>query len=377
MDETRVLHVFGRMQPGGAEKRTLEIMHHLRPDGFICDVLALSGLPGSLDGEVEALGGTVHLLPRRRGWRGRLRALLHERRYQVVHSHVHFFSGVLLQEAAAAGVPVRIAHIRGIDDGKGEGLWRRLYRWWMRRLIDRYATRILAVSRAALTCARLPTDDARATVLYNGLDLGLFTCAIDRAAVRARIGLPAQARVVMNVANFTPPKNHLFMLRVFAAFARDHVEAHLVFIGRGGTPQEQEALAFIAQSGLASRIHVLGSRDDVPELLRVADVFLFASRYEGLPGALLEACAVGLPCLASAIEPCREVAERLPQVVCLGLERPLEEWTAGLAHCVTIGRDDDGERCRQRLALAGFDVTQAAAAIRLLWRPARAGVPSP
>lgn len=369
MDETRVLHVFGRMEPGGAEKRTLEVMRHLRPEGFVCDVVSLSGLPGSLDGQVEALGGRVHLLGRRGGWRGRFRALLRERRYQVVHSHVHFFSGVILREAASVGVPVRIAHIRGIDDGKGEGFLRRCYRWWMRRLIRQHATNILAVSRAALACARLPADDSRAAVLYNGLDLDLFARPVDRVAVRAGLGVPASAQVVVNVANFTPPKNHGFMLKVFAEFARRSGDVHLVLVGRGGTLQEQEARAVIAGSGIADRIHVVGTRADVPDVLRVADAFLFASRYEGLPGALLEACAAGLPCLASDIDPCREVAERLPQVTCLSLKRPLTEWTAALERCVLQGRDDDAGRCQRRLADAGFDVTQAAAAIRRIWRP--------
>lgn len=364
----RVLHVFGRMQRGGAEMRTIEVTRSLRPLGFICDVVALSGLAGELDVEVEALGGRVHLCRRTFGWRRRLCRILRSGGYAVVHSHVHLYSGVLLREAARCGIPIRIAHFRSSGDGMGDNVLRRCYRWWMTRLIDRHATAILSVSRSALTAAWPRPSDVRCQVIYSGLDLSVFSRAIDVMALRERIGVPATgSHVVMHVGNFTPPKNHAFLLRVFAELSRLDRSSCLVLVGRGGTPEEQQAQVLIKQLGIQDRVKILGVRDDVPDLLRCADVFLFPSVREGMPGALLEACAAGLPCVTSDIPSCREVAERVPGVDCVGLDQPLSVWVERLKHALASGRASDPQAGSRHLIQGGFDLDTATEALRRAW----------
>ena len=98
----RVLHVLGRMVRGGAELRTLEVIRQLASQGIICDVLALSGLPGELDSEVAHCGGRVILLARHWGWQRRLCRVLRLGNYSAVHSHVHHFSGWILRVATGS-----------------------------------------------------------------------------------------------------------------------------------------------------------------------------------------------------------------------------------------------------------------------------------
>lgn len=365
---TRVLHVFGRMQRGGAEVRTLEVMRCLRPQGFICDVVALSGLPGELDQEVEALGGKVHLCRRSFGWRRRFRQILRSGGYTVVHSHVHLYSGVLLREAARCGVPIRVAHFRSTGDGMGNSVMRRCYRWWMTRLIDRHATAILSVSRSALAEAWPRADDPRCQVVYNGLDLSVFSRALDTEALRAKIGVALpHGKVVMHVGNFTQPKNHGFTLRIFAELAKDDPSLQLILIGRGGSPEEQQAHSLIDRLHLGGRVKLLGVRDDVPDLLRCADVFLFPSLREGLPGALLEACAAGLPCVASDIPPCREVADQIPGVDCVGLDQAVSVWAKHVRQALSRGHAADPRMGGERLIRGGFDLNTATEALRRVW----------
>src|SRR5512147_139747 len=95
-DTLRVLHVFGQLLRGGAELRTVELAESFGGVHVRSDFLVLSGLDGSLDERVRAAGGDVIKCRLDAGFPIRFYRLLRRRRYDVVHSHVHFFSGVTL-----------------------------------------------------------------------------------------------------------------------------------------------------------------------------------------------------------------------------------------------------------------------------------------
>lgn len=371
----RVLQVLGRMARGGAELRTLEVMRQLAPQGIVSDVLAMSGQAGELDAEVAACGGVVIPLARRWGWQRRLRKVLRDGGYAAVHSHVHYFSGWMLRAAHQAGVPVRVAQFHSLDDGNGQGILRRVYRWRAQRLIARHATAILGVSRSVLA-ANWPAHqtDARCQVIYNGVDLPAFLRAPPpRADLRQALlgaGHPA-LKIVIHVGNLTPPKNHALILRIFAVVAERRPDVHLVLVGRGDPQSEHDLRQRLAASPHATRMHFLGSRPDVPSLLLAADAFLFPSLREGLPGALVEACAAGLPCLASGIGPCREVAERIPLVRCLSVERPPEEWVEALLEMLAEGRRRSPVEAGHLVTAAGFDVIGSSVRYAALWQGGR------
>src|SRR5207244_3933921 len=120
----------------------------------------------------HALGGQVHYVPLGAAFPARFRRLLRERGYDVVQSHVHYFSGLILRLAADERIPVRITHFRNTDDGRRSTLPRVAYRLLNRFWINRYSTHILAVSRGAMSAAwPWHERDPRCRVLYNGLDL--------------------------------------------------------------------------------------------------------------------------------------------------------------------------------------------------------------
>src|SRR5579863_9751693 len=108
----RILHIFGRMDRGGAETRTLELLRALDRRIYIFEFCSLSGQRGELDDEIVALGGKVHLLRLNAAFPSAFLYLLRKRQFAAVHSHVHLFTGIILLLAAVAGVPNRIAHFR-------------------------------------------------------------------------------------------------------------------------------------------------------------------------------------------------------------------------------------------------------------------------
>ena len=113
----RVLHVFGRLERGGAELRTVELAESFLQERVRSGFLVLTGLEGALDERVKIAGGDVIKCPLTCAFPSSFYRLLRTRRYDVVHSHVHYFSGVILAIARAAGTPGRVAHFRTAMDG--------------------------------------------------------------------------------------------------------------------------------------------------------------------------------------------------------------------------------------------------------------------
>ncbi|MFZ5477958.1 MAG: glycosyltransferase [Myxococcota bacterium] len=353
---TTILHVFGRMNRGGAELRTLELMPALDPR-FRLAFCSLSGLAGDLDARVRELGGTVHPCRLDAAFPLRFRALLRELRPAVVHSHVHLTSGYVLAWAAAAGVRGRVAHLRSMGDGRPDTAARVARRRVLRALTTRFATRVLAVSEGALDASfgAAWRGDPRFRVLYAGLDPARFTTPVDRDAVRARLGARPGEPVWVHVGSMQAAKNHARLARLFAAFARRRPAARLWLVGR-----PDRAIA----AGLAGeRVALLGERDDVPALLAAADLMVFPSVREGLPGAVLEARAAGLPVVASDLPGVEEIARRVSGVCCLSLDAPDEDWLAAAEGALAAPRTAPGE------ALAGtpFEVAASARAHEAVW----------
>lgn len=313
MDEQRplrVLHIVGSMNRGGVETWLMHVLRHVDRQRLRMDFVVATDQPGAYDDEARELGcRIIPCLHPQKPWlhaRTFTRILRVYGPYDVVHSHEHFYSGYVLRVACAAGIPVRIAHSHNDTTVQeaGAGLLRRMYLRLMRSWIDRYATHGLAASRQAASDLFGPTwfADPRWRILHYGIDLAPFQQALDPVAVRADLGIPPDAFVIGHVGRFDAQKNHAFVLAIAAAVAQREPTMRLVCIGEGTLRPAVERLAM--QMGLANRVHFLGSRPDVPRLMRGAmDVFLFPSLFEGLGIVLLEAQAAGLPCVYSDVVP--------------------------------------------------------------------------
>ena len=349
----RVLHVFGQMARGGAELRTVEVMRHVDRARYRLEFLALSGRPGALDDEIEALGGRVHLCQLGPLFPWTFIRLLREQRFDVIHSHVHYFSGYLLRLAAQAGVPCRIAHFRSTTDDHATNLRRRMQRAVMRHWIDRYATHVLAVGEGVMASAWGSdwSSDPRCSVLFNGLDVAEFRKPPERAWLRQTFGIAEEESVWIHIGRIDTAKNHLRLVRMFGAWRLRGGKGRLLLVGKGHGELIRRLRAEIAANGLERFVVLAGERDDVARLLRGADIMVYPSVREGLPGAVLEACAAGVAVLGSDIVGIREIARHFDSVRCLSLDvadagwaeavdtmlssqeaRPPDKWQTALAH---------------------------------------------
>jgi glycosyltransferase involved in cell wall biosynthesis len=359
-ERLRILHVLGGLNHGGVETWLLNVLRTIDRRRFEMHFLVHTEEPGAYDEEIRALGGVIVACPGPSApWRygPALRRILEARGpYDVVHSHVHHFSGYVLRVARAAGVPTRIAHSHtdtSVDEA-GRGLARRLYLRLMGRWIRRHATAGFAASRqaaAALFGAGWEADP-RWRTLYYGIDLRAFTRPVDRRRVRRLLGLPADARVIGHVGRFVRQKNQAFLLEILAEWAGRDPRAHLLLVGDG--PLRAELQDRARRAGLEGRVVFAGARPDVPRLMRGAmDVFVFPSRWEGLGIVLLEAQAAGLPCVLSDAVP--EEADVFPgRTRRLSLDAPAARWARAVE---AAGAAGPGRReAPARMAGGRFDI---------------------
>lgn len=325
----RILHVFGRMNRGGAEMRTLDIMRHIDREKYRLEYCSLSGLRGDLDDEIATLDGVTHLCKLDFKFPIRFVQLLRRERFDVVHSHVHYSSGLILLLARFGGVGTRIAHFRTTGNGTSRQKFRRIRNSMLRWLINRNATRILAVSRGAMVAnlGQHWQDDPRCSVTYSGVDVEKYSVPADRLGVRREFALDQLTQLIIHVGRMDPPKNHRRLLTIFAAIAESDPACFLLMVGRNDSILQQELFARAETLHLSNRIAFAGLRTDIPRLLLASDLLLFPSLWEGLPGVLLEATAAGIPVLASDTPGALEISQRIPSVHTLPLSLPDRVWS--------------------------------------------------
>jgi glycosyltransferase involved in cell wall biosynthesis len=328
----KILHIIGAMNRGGVESWLMHLLRNMDRTRFQMDFLVHTHKSAAYDTEIQTLGSCVIPCPNPHNPILYLRRLCEIFRdygpYDVVHSHVHHFSGWVLRIAKKLNVPIRIAHSHSdTSQIEKQVSWERYaYLRWMEHLIDRYATVGLAASckAAAALWGSKWYREPRWKILYCGVNLELFRSAVDRTALRSEVGIPENAFVLGHVGRMEPVKNHSFLLKILQKLVQRDKNVRLLLIGDGSLRRkiEVEALEF----GIRDYIIFLGNRDDVSRLLIGAvDLFIFPSLYEGLPLSVVEAQAAGLPIIISD-SVTREVDVVPGLLTWLSLSEPASVW---------------------------------------------------
>lgn len=302
----RILHIVGGMNRGGVETWLMHVLRHTDREQFQMDFLVHTTQPCSYDDEIRVLGSRIiPCMHPSKPWRyaQRFGQILHEHGpYNVVHSHVHHYSGYTLRLAEQAGVPVRIVHSHNdtsMVQSKAR-LLRRGYLTFMQHWISRYATVELAASCRAAQALYGPNwqPDSHRHILHCGIDLDAFQVPVKRELICAELGLPCDALIMGHVGRFDEQKNHSFLIEIAAEVIRWEPRAYLLLVGDG--PLRSHIKQQVVEAGIDERVIFAGLRSDVPRLMRGAmDVFVFPSFYEGLPVVGIEAQAAGIPLLLS------------------------------------------------------------------------------
>lgn len=290
---------------GGAEQALVELATRLDRRRFEPVVYALSApspdrpslAPRLREADVEThfLGGRhvghLPLVVRR------LTRHLKRQRPRLLLSFLFHANFVGRVAARWAGVPTVLSGIRVAEGGAP---------WHCRldRMTSRFVDRYVCVSQAvAAFSARsgLPAD--RLLVIPNGVETARFEQA--EPLDLAELGLEPGRRAITYVGRLDRQKGTAELLEHAPAWTELLPDHDLLLVGTGPTAGKLRGLA--RRVGIGDRVHFAGWRDDVPRILRASDLFVLPSRWEGMPNALLEAMAAGLPVVATDVEGVREL----------------------------------------------------------------------
>jgi glycosyltransferase involved in cell wall biosynthesis len=313
----RVLYLIDSLVPGGAERSLAAMAPHLVAGGVVLEVATLHERPG-VQAELAAAGVGLHSLAGgggRAGWVLRARRLIRDRRPDLVHTTL--FEADLAGRAAAATcrVPV-VSSLVNVAYGPeqhagGSGVGR--VKLAGARLLDavsaRPVVRFHAVSRyvADVMARRLLLRRSQVEVVPRGRDpavLGART-AERRERTRAGLGVGPEEPVVLGAARHEWQKGLDVLVEAAPRVLAEVSGARILIAGRDGN-QTPQLRALADRLGVAGRVEFLGARSDIPDLLCAADAFAFPTRWEGMPGSILEAMALRAPIVASDIPPVTE-----------------------------------------------------------------------
>jgi glycosyltransferase involved in cell wall biosynthesis len=299
-----VLHVVKGLGPGGVERLLCAASAERDRNSFDYDVAYVLPWKDHLVAELEAVGVGVHCIGHGSGrvwplvdlrWSAKLRALIKRGRYDIVHVHSPAVAAVARLVVVSLG---RRSPRLVSTEHNGWATYGSLTRL-LNRITYRLDDKHIAVSNEVRDSVdgRIRDD---VEVLAHGVGVAAV-CAHrrDRDAVRAELGVAPGDVVVGTVANYLPQKAYPDLFE--AARLAMSSEPRLRFVAVGQGPREPEIKAAHARSGVGERFVLLGYRPDAVRVMAGCDVFTLASHYEGLPVALMEALALGLPVVATAV----------------------------------------------------------------------------
>jgi len=234
---------------------------------------------------------------------------LSQRNVQILHSHRYKENLLAAFLARRCRIPVHVSSRHGAPEPFSG--WRGFKQDLIRSLdnaVARYATdSVISVSedlRRQLT-RNLPAS--KVVTIYNGLDESKVFSTFAASEAKQRLGLPPDCLIVGNAGRLDPIKR----LDIFLLAARDVAAAQpdTRFLIAGSGAEESSLRSLAADLGLAERVLFLGHREDIYDVLRAMDVFVFSSDHEGLPMALLETLKLGVPVVSRRVGGIPEVIE--------------------------------------------------------------------
>lgn len=299
----RVVYLAHAFMVGGAEEMVLNLVRRLphRFEPIVCCIHEA----GPIGEEIRRTGTPFAVLGLNPGLRRPLdvngiRRYLRETKPDIVHTFLLTASLYGRLAAILERVPVVIGTEVNIYDNK------RPHHALAERLLMAGTDRVVVSAESVrdFYIRQVHADPAKVDVIYNAVDFAQAQPTVEREAMRASLGLPAGRRVAGVIARLHEQKGHRVLFEALAGqpSLRD---VHLIVIGDGALRAELER--DVVNRGLAGRVHFLGARRDLGNLLAAMDVFVLPSLWEGLPLSLVLAMGAGLPVVSTLVAGIPEV----------------------------------------------------------------------
>jgi glycosyltransferase involved in cell wall biosynthesis len=302
----KVLHILDSLNRGGAEIMALDLCCNARANGLDLTFVATGG--GDLEAEFSNSTAEFIRLHRRLpvdlGLASQLRRIIRARNIEVVHSHQPV-EALHVYLATRGSEVKRVLTLHGVYAGTKNALALRFVLPRMHALV--LLGKDLASWLAEQQGVAVGTGFI---VINNGVDPRRLPATGRK--LRTELGLAADALLCGMVANFYPDrrKDQLTVCKALPQLFERDPRARFVFVGGSSSAPDllDECARFCKQQNISDRVHFLGQRSDIPDVLNSLDLFVLSSRWEGSPISAIEAMMLSVPTVLSDIAPLKEVS---------------------------------------------------------------------
>jgi len=304
MEPIRVLHNIASLHFGGAQAFLMNVYNNIDREKVQFDFVVTPEEKKDLYEQVEQMGGRIFVCPKYTGknhfaycrWWNDFFAEHPE--YHVIHGHVRSTASIYLKIAKKYGL-VTIAHSHSTSNGSGISA---IVKNIMQLPIRYTADYLFACSDKAgkWLYGEKATKQPNYRMIPNGVDLKRFAFHEEkRRQMRNQLKITEDTFVVGHIGRITVPKNHQFLVELFAAYHNENPQSRLLLVGDGELFEAVQQQC--TQLGIREAVIMVGSKTNTEDYYQAMDLFVFPSLWEGLPVSVVEAQANGLICLLSDV----------------------------------------------------------------------------
>lgn len=334
----KVVQFIHGLNTGGAETLVKNYSLNLKKDSYDVSVVCLNHIPESPYENILKDNGIKVFVVDDYVWKPHsknifakavhkiqryfiVKKILHELDPDIVHSHLGVNKYIIFSNLPKK---VKIFHTVHTEPSK---LWNNTYAgkidyFSLKLLLRKHKLRFITLHKKMSKQVNKLFKVSDSIVLNNGIDFKSFEKPLSKKKLKERLGIPIDAFVVGHVGRFSPQKNHVFLVKTFKEIYRKNSNSFLLMVGDGS--EKSKIQEMLKHENLNDRSLILSNRRDVADLMRIMNIFIFPSKYEGLGIVLIEAQKAGLPCFVSDTVPL--AAKQTDLVTFLSLKLGATQW---------------------------------------------------
>jgi glycosyltransferase involved in cell wall biosynthesis len=298
MRKVKVFHLITELSIGGAQNALFRLLENFGNASFQHSVACFFNADGTIANQIRALNTPVFDLRMNHKYQvdafGRLLQLLRREKPDILHTwmfHANLPGRIL---GRLAKIPIIISSERTMGQENS-------VRHWLNKRSISLVDQVICVSQSVadhvIHDVGLPSN--KVLVIPNGIDPARYQNLPAKVQARISFGLPVDSVIIAAIGRPRPVKGYPYLLKAFVRISKSYPRIHLLFVGNG--PDRPKLIDQAQSLGMRSRVTFLDDLTNIPDLLASLDVLVIPSLFEGMPNVALEAMAVELPVVATAV----------------------------------------------------------------------------
>lgn len=346
MKQIVVCQVIAELGDGGVETMLLDVYRNIDKEQFKF-IFIVQNDTRKYESEIKDFGGEILQIPPLKEigvikYIIQLKKIFKTEKVDVVHCHNLTQNPIILFTAFISKIKIRVSHSHLTTCFSKKA---KLMMPIIRFLINIFSTSKISCGTQA---GRFLYGKSDFTVVHNAIDVDKFINAKYNNNL-ASIPYIHNNKIVLHVGRLSIQKNHEYIIKI----AKQLKDENVIFICCGDGPRFEELRQLIKNEHLDDKLYLLGSRSDIHELMKVADVLILPSLYEGLPVTIIEAQAANLNCIVSN-QVDKDCDLELDLVNFLPInDNDVKKWATLIIN--NIPHKNDNDRIRNRLKICGYD----------------------